>query len=137
MRASALGELPLEVEKVGGDWKRQQTIDVVGINNADQSLLLGVSLWDQSLAGIGPMHDLITKTPAFVPKEGKWSIFYAGFASGGWSKNAAAFTEQIINREGKGKNWKAVGFKLLDLDQVDTDLGRWNNGYHKPLLNGQ
>ena len=137
MRASAHGELPLEVEKVGGDWKRQQTIDVVGINNADQSLLLGVSLWDQSPAGIGPMHDLVTKTPAFVPKEGKWSVFYAGFASGGWSKDAAAFTEQMINREGKGKNWKAVGFKLLDLDQVDTDLGRWNNGYYKPLLNGQ
>ncbi|MCI0393776.1 MAG: ATP-binding protein [Chloroflexi bacterium] len=130
LRASAYGKIPVTVEKVGGDWKRTQAFDVVGINEATQNLVLGNCLWRDSAADAGVMRDLVTRTSAIVPKKGEWSVLYLGFASGGWSEEAADLAEQLATTEAPGKNWHVAGVKLLDLKQVDTDLAHWSNGVH-------
>ncbi len=129
MRAGDRKEVPLEFESVGGEWKRNQALDVVGINKSKKCLLLGTALWQPEMADTGTMRDLINKTASVVPKGGHWSVYYAGFSAGGWANDAASLVQKTIDRNGTGKNWKAIGFQLLDLEQVDDDLNRWSNGH--------
>jgi len=128
LTASAYGDLPFEIETAGGEWKRNHTFDVVGINKTTQTLLLGSSLWRPEAADPNVIQNLITTTRYVVPKEGQWSVFYMGFSAGGWADGITPSIERMIEREGEGKNWKSVGFRLLDLEQVDADLYRWSNG---------
>jgi AAA+ ATPase superfamily predicted ATPase len=127
LKASAHRELPAEVEKVGGEWKRSQTVDVVGIDKTTQSVVLGSALWRSTAADPGIVRDLIARTPDTLPKKGSWSVYYVGFSAGGWTEDAPDLIQKMINRNGSGKNWRATGFKLLDLVQVDADLCRWSN----------
>jgi len=128
LRASAHADLPLEVEKVGGEWKRSQTFDVVGINQTEKQMILGTALWRSEAADPGVIRDLIARTDDALPKKGQWSVYYAGFSASGWSEDAADLIQKMIDRNGNGKNWRATGFRLLDLQQVDEDLYRWSNG---------
>ena len=125
LRASAHEELPVQVEDVGGAWKRTNYFDVVGISRAHNHLVLGSSLWNQRAADLSAMQTLMEKTSSIVPKGGKWSVYYVGFASGGWTKEARALAEELI-RNGTGRNWKPAGLRLMDLQQVDADLTRWS-----------
>jgi hypothetical protein len=63
-----------------------------------------------------------------LPKKGQWSVYYAGFSAGGWTADAADLIQKMIDRNSIGKNWRAAGFRLMDLQQVDDDLRRWSNG---------
>lgn len=130
LRASACGEIPLTVEKVGGSWKRNLAVDVVGINKSTQHLLLGSCLWRDTAAGPGVIRDLVSRTPAMIPKKGNWSVHYVGFAANGWTQEAAGTAAKTVESEASGKNWRANGVRLLDLYQVDADLLRWSNGAH-------
>ena len=116
------------VEKVGGEWKRSQTLDVVGIDKTTHSVVLGSALWRSAAADPGIVRDLIARTSDALPKKGSWSVYYLGFSAGGWTEDAPDLIEKMIDRNGSGKNWRSTGFKLLDLDQVDADLRRWSNG---------
>jgi HTH-type transcriptional regulator/antitoxin HigA len=45
-----------------------------------------------------------------------------GFARDGWSDPAHAFAQELTAAQPSGKNWRALGMKLLDLLQVDRDM---------------
>jgi uncharacterized protein len=130
LRASAASELPVEVEAVGGDWKRNQSIDVVGLNPAKQHLILGRALWDKPPAELNVIQELLNQTASVVPKKGQWSVYYVAFSSAGWTEQAMTGASRMTERNGRGKNWQAVGVRLVDLDQLDADLRRWSNGVH-------
>ncbi|MDX1613079.1 MAG: ATP-binding protein [Candidatus Promineifilaceae bacterium] len=129
LRASAYNELPLEIEKVGGEWKHSQCIDVAGVGHGSRSLVLGTALWGDNVADSGVIRDLIKRTPDIVPDNEQWSVYYLGFSAAGWNEDARAMSERMIASEAAAENWQPVGIKLLDLEEVDADLSRWSNGY--------
>ena len=109
---------------MGGAWQRTNFFDVVGISRPQNHLVLGSSDWNRRPADLSAVQALVEKTSSIVPKGGKWNVFYVGFAAGGWTKEARALAAELT-RNGKGKNWKPAGVRLLDLEQVDADLTRW------------
>lgn len=125
LRASAAGEIPCHVQDVGSIWKRTQEFPVVGINQMDQTLVLGNCLWRDTPAGIGAVQELVMRTASAVPEEGNWTVYYLGFASAGWTDEAKLLAEKVIRSEGGTRNWQAAGIKLVGLSEVEADLDRW------------
>ncbi len=74
------------------------------------------------LVGRSALHDLVSKMEEIVPQRGDWTVYYLGFARGGWTKAATAFANEQIK---PGTNWRVEGMRLLNLEQVDADLVRW------------
>ena len=125
LRASSQGEIPVHVEQVGGVWARSYACDVAGISKEENGLVLGVGSWNSGLADLGMLQELVMKTPAIVPQEGHWKVYYLGFAGGGWDDDAIAYAKNLITNGVSGKNWRPVGARLLNLEEVDSDLIRW------------
>jgi AAA+ ATPase superfamily predicted ATPase len=125
LRASARGEIPLDIEEVGGAWTRTQNIDVVGINNRQKHLVVGSCQWDSSPADLDLIRDLVAKTAVMVPKDEPWALYYLGFASNGWTDDAIKQATKIIQR-GLSNKWRFAGVKFLDLDGIVLDLTRWS-----------
>jgi AAA+ ATPase superfamily predicted ATPase len=126
LRASSQGEIPVPVEQVGGAWARNYECDVVGISKEENSLVLGTCLWNSEPADLSVIQDLVMTTPALVPQGGQWSVYYLGFASGGWTEEASSYASSLMSSGVSGKNWLHVGARLLDLDKLDSDLIRWS-----------
>jgi len=123
LRAGARGQLPFMPDQVGSAWTRRAQIDVVGINTMEKTLFLGESKWSPQPVGRATLQALVAKTAEFVPKQGNWTVYYLGFARGGWTREAVAFAGAQSGLS--GINWRTAGMRLLDLAQVDADLSRW------------
>jgi len=125
LRASACGNLPFMPDQVGSTWTRQAQVDVVGVNSMEKTLILGECKWSPQQVGRDVLNDLVDKTACVVPVHGHWTVYYLGFARGGWSNEAAAFARALNQTSSTGANWHTAGMRLLDLGQIDTDLTRW------------
>jgi hypothetical protein len=112
-------------DQVGSLWNREAQIDVAGINTMDKTLILGECKWDKRIMDLGVLTGLISKTEKIVPKDGNWRVYYLGFARSGWTQQAKTFSESLPKANVTGKNWKAAGMLLKDLEQVDRDLDEW------------
>ena len=113
-------------DKVGSAWSKHTQVDVVGINRMQKTLILGECKWTLSPVKKSVLSDLIEKKTAhIIPKDGRWQVFYLGFARSGWSAEAQAYEQEINQAAPSGANWQAAGMRLLDLEQVDDDLARW------------
>jgi hypothetical protein len=126
LRAGVSGRLPFMPDQVGSTWTRKAQIDVAGINRMEKTLILGECKWDRHQIDIDVLKGLIQKTDEIVPKEGKWKVFYLGFARAGWSNAAIEYAAQVSKIKQEGSNWLGTGMDLLDLERVDEDLGQWN-----------
>lgn len=128
--ASAHDEIPLPVEHVGSEWKRTYTIDVVGVSEEARSLVLGCCLWNEQPADLRPFEELVQRTSATIPiGEEDWSVYYIGFAAGGWSEKAQTQAKTVVLEDKAGRarrKWQPVGIRLIDLATVDADLARWS-----------
>lgn len=119
------GDLPLLPDKVGSVWTPKMQIDVVGVNSMKKSLILGECKWNRGLSGPDVLTKLTDGTSVVVPSNGKWTVYYLGFARGGWTKAAQEYAEMISTSTLSGTNWTSAGMKLLDLDRIDRDLLSW------------
>lgn len=128
--ASAKKEIPLPIEDVGGEWKRSFAIDVVGMNEIERCLVMGVCHWGDEPAGPEPLLELVEKVSNILPRNTEdWQVYFLGFASAGWQEAVTRDPMKLINENRAGRNrsrWQEVGVKLLDLNQVDADLDRWS-----------
>ena len=68
---------------------------------------------------------LIGKTEEFIPAEGRWWVYYLGFARGRWTDAAGQFASNFHHKT-TGENWQRVGIELITLEQVDNDLSTWS-----------
>ena len=126
LRAGAKGELPYLPDQVGSAWNAKAQIDVVGYNSMDKTLILGECKWTRNTNKPKIIKELIEKkVNRIVPKEGNWEIFFTGFSRSGWTPNALAYENQIIEELPSGINWSTSGIRLVDLDQLDQDLQKW------------
>jgi hypothetical protein len=126
LRASANNEVPLPVEQVGSSWMRNYTFDVMGINRPERSLVLGVCSWESLPIDSSILRNLVARTPTIVPDEGEWSVYFLGFAQNSWTEDAQDFVSELARAGVIGENWRSVGVRLLNLEQVDADLISWS-----------
>jgi AAA+ ATPase superfamily predicted ATPase len=126
LRASGEGEFPVMIEQVGSAWKRNFYFDVVGINRMEKILVAGSCQWQNGPADLGAIRDLVMQAPSLIPRDEPWRVYYLGFASGGWSRDALDLADRLV-RSGKAEhNWRVEGVQLLDLARVDADMARWS-----------
>ena len=131
LRASDEGRLPVPVEDVGGEWRRSFMIDVAGISRAEKTLILGISHWDETPAGLDEIEAVAERTRSIVPKdEHDWTVYYVGFSAGGWTAEAQRRAESVVREarpSSRARNqWRTAGICLLDLADVDRDLADWS-----------
>ena len=120
--------MPVFVEQVGSAWTRAAQVGVVGINSMEKTLVLGECKWGPEPSGRSIVTELVEKTGEIVPSQGQWQVYYLGFARAGWTAASHAFAQEIAHAPQAGKNWRAIGMRLLDLAQVDHDLEQWAGG---------
>ncbi len=125
IKAQTHGEFPLSIEDVGSAWTRKQNYDVVGIHRAERNLVLGVCVWKDEPAEVDALYDLIAQTAAALPATHGWKVYYLGFSAGGWTDEACSLAEKISSSGLEEAKWQTAGMRLLTLDEVDADLGRW------------
>lgn len=126
LRATGHACLPFLPDQVGSAWTRKAQVDVVGINSMEKTLILGECKWSPKAMGRDVLETLVQKTAEFVPPEGRWRVYYLGFARGGWLSEAQSFAKTFGKAKLEGENWNAAGMSLLDLSQVDQDLQEWS-----------
>jgi len=126
LRASVHDRLPFQPDQVGGAWTKKAQVDVIGINSMEKTLILGECKWSPRPIDRDVLEDLISKTEEFVPAEGRWKVYYLGFARGGWTEAARQFACYSQTTKTSGNNWQSVGIELITLEQVDNDLSAWS-----------
>ena len=126
LRNARSTHLPFLPDQVGGAWTRKAQVDVVGINTMEKTLILGECKWSPKAMDRNVLEDLVQKTDEFVPSEGRWRVYYLGFARGGWLSEAQSYAKTFGTTKAQGENWNATGMSLLDLSQVDQDLRDWS-----------
>ena len=123
------GALPVSVDEVGAEWASSYMIDVVGINETEQCLVLGDCYWREEPVGLEELEVLIKKTPHVIPKgDGEWRVHYALFSASGWSDEAHARADWLMKTSAttRGRQrWRPDGIHLVDLPTVDRDLTEW------------
>lgn len=129
VRASLAGEIPVTIEAVGSEWTRSSLVDVVGIDEANRSLVIGSCYWERENLGFSLIQEMIRRTQMVLPDEHEgYSVYYLGFSAAGWSDEVKANAEEYVAALGTGRNkttWHSAGIRLLSLDEVDQDLTRW------------
>ncbi len=126
LRASVHDRLPFQPDQVGGAWTKKAQVDVVGINAMEKTLILRECKWSPCPIDRDVSENLIDKTDEFVSSEGRWRVFYLGFARGGWTEEARQFAHRFNTTKIAGDNWQSVGIELITLEQVDYDLSTWS-----------
>jgi AAA+ ATPase superfamily predicted ATPase len=123
LKASALKRLPFEADQVGSAWTKKAQVDVVGINRMEKTIYLGECKWGTHSCGRDIIVDLVGKTGEVIPPEGHWRVYYLGFARAGWTDAAQTYAQETKGQQ--GSNWVIEGTELLQLEQIDQDLTKW------------
>lgn len=127
LRAGAFGALPFMPDAVGSAWNRTVQIDVVGINTMEKTLVLGECKWTLEAAPRKVIAELVEEKAAqIIPEQGQWRVYFLGFSRSGWSSSAESYATTSQQTPPTGKNWICAGVRLLDINQIDTDLVAWS-----------
>ncbi|WP_374686616.1 ATP-binding protein [Promineifilum sp.] len=127
--AAGHGALPAAVDEVGAEWASSYEVDVVGIGEETQSLVLGDCYWRAEPLGLEAVEALVKKTAHLIPKQGdEWRVHYVLFSAAGWTEAAAARAEWLATTSATARGrqrWRPEGVRLVDLATVDRDLTEW------------
>ncbi|MDX1417606.1 MAG: ATP-binding protein [Candidatus Promineifilaceae bacterium] len=129
MEASHSDILPVPIEHVGSEWKSDFMIDVVGIDNASKSLIIGDCFWREDPIDAKSVEKLIRKTSTILPDHEGWTVYYLVFSANGWTAKAESQVQTFIEKATSRarKSWETAGIRLVTLDQVSSDLDRWSS----------
>jgi len=121
--------LPLPVENVGSEWKSDFMIDVVGIDNDSKSLILGDCFWREEPIGVKSVEQLVRKTSTILPDHEGWTVYYIVFSATGWTAKAESQAKSVIQKATNRarKSWDTAGIRMVNLEQICSDLDRWSN----------
>ena len=126
LRAGAAGSLPYLPDKVGSAWNAEAQVDVVGLNSMEKTLILGECKWTRTPNDRKAIAALVEeKSEKIIPRQGNWNVFFVGFSRAGWTSGALTYQEKINQQPPAGKNWKANGMLLVELDQLDQNMRKW------------
>ncbi|MCP5096101.1 MAG: ATP-binding protein [Chloroflexi bacterium] len=122
--SSAKGKIPMQVDEVGSEWKKDTELSVVGVNSETNSLVIGDCFWREEEAGLDELEILIEKAAKIMPNE-PVNVYYIGFSSNGWAADVQAQAEAIVSKRCR-KKWNFKGVYLVGLDEVNADLLHWS-----------
>lgn len=129
LRASLIGEIPVAVEAVGSEWSRTSTVDVVGVDEANRSIVVGGCYWQGEPLGFGLIQEMVKRSQAVLAGDwGEYSVYYLGFSALGWGEGVKEQAERYVAMAGSGRgktNYRPSGIRLLSLAEIDHDLARW------------
>lgn len=121
--AAVAKELPFP-NQIGPVWNEAVEIPICGIETLTRTLILGECRWTPRPARTNVLLELIEKTNKLVPP-GDWKVYFLGFSRSGWTSKAHAYARKVNKHPVSGANWRSMGFRLVTLDQLDTDLWKW------------
>lgn len=102
-------------------------LDVVGVNTMRGQLVIGECKWGNAPVDESVLRELVEKSARqVIPAGREWQVYFLAFARSGFNAAALAYADEINRSLPAGSNWKCVGMRLLDLDQVDRDLIAWS-----------
>ncbi|MCA9932152.1 MAG: ATP-binding protein [Anaerolineales bacterium] len=122
--AGTKGIVPLPVDEVGSEWKKDTELSVVGVSSETNNLVIGDCFWRETEAGMDELELLVDKAMKIMPNESQ-TVYYIGFSAGGWTSEALTQAEAVVNKR-RRKKWKLAGVRLVGLDEVNADLEQWS-----------
>ncbi len=128
LTASAMGVLPIEVDEVGSEWASRYMLDVVGVNERTNDLLIGDCYWSDEPLDHQAIIKLMDKTTTIASNINKGEVsdvHYTLFSSAGWNKDAHLYAETLVASDIRRKYWRLRSVELIDLDRLDRDLITW------------
>jgi AAA+ ATPase superfamily predicted ATPase len=116
LQQAQAGLLPFAPDNVGSHWSRDVQVDVVAVAWRERQILLGECKWGDRPVNRAVVTELVEqKTPKVLrglPDKGQgWTVHYTFFGR-------ASFTEAAQTEAA------AVGARLLNLEQMERDLGK-------------
>lgn len=121
--ASAQKKIPLQVDEVGTEWKKNGELRVVGHSEVG-TLVIGDCFWRETAAGLDALEEFLDKANKVMPNEA-YEVYFVAFAARGWSPEALKQAAAVAKRRSR-RRWKLKGISLLGLDEVDNDLREWS-----------
>ena len=125
LRASSRGRLGYPIERVGGAWVRTTELDLVGIDEASKTMVIGCTLWREAKQDVTAIYQLLQNAVTVIPKDEAWQVHFALFASGGWAEDAMNNASGIVHGGQRNVAWTPATVELLSLEDVDRDLASW------------
>lgn len=87
------GQLSFAPDRIGRWWNDTEEIEVVALNQAEQTILVGDCHWIDSLVGLGELNDLRHKA-AHLNRSGEWrTLKYALFSKAGFTADLQTIAE--------------------------------------------
>ena len=122
--ASANKKIPLQIDEVGSEWKKNTELSVVGYSEEAGTLVIGDCFWLETAAGLDALESFLEKANKIMPNE-PVDIYFTLFSAKGWTDEAFTQAEAVAKRRSR-KRWRLQGIRLLSLDEVDHDLNVWS-----------
>ena len=101
-------KLPLSFTRVGRWWQGDKEIDVIGLNEKENIILLGECKWSKNKVGTELLEDLEIKSKNIKWKLGKRKEIFVLFSKSG-------FTRELENLAKKRKD-----LEVYDLDRLEN-----------------
>lgn len=125
--ASAQGAMGATFDRVGSAWTTKYFIDLVAIDQRARRLVLGACHWTEQSLDARALRTLLETADNVVPKRGEWAVDFIGFSAQGWTEEAEATARDIAVNGDSGRNWRTNSCRLLNLENVYTDLRQWSS----------
>ncbi|MCP4416269.1 MAG: ATP-binding protein [Chloroflexi bacterium] len=122
--ASANKKIPLRIDEVGSEWKKNSELSVVGYSEEAGAVVIGDCFWLEAAAGLDALDSFMGKANKIIANEAI-DVYFAVFSAKGWTDEAHRQAQAIVKRRSR-KQWNLQGVNLLDLDEVDRDLKEWS-----------
>lgn len=110
-QAVATGAFPVDCSRVGRWWYGEDEIDVVGVDDGTETLLLGECKWTNDPVGEGLLRSLEATEPEVRWRGENRTVVYTLFSKAG-------FTDELITLEGE-----RADLLLYDVDHVAATFG--------------
>lgn len=89
---AAQGTIPFWPEEVGSWWSRQAQIDLVAVQSARRSALLGEARWRRGKMSVADLDDLQARARRWLGDERGWELWYVLYSRSGFSEELQAHT---------------------------------------------
>ena len=123
--AASNGKIPIKIDEVASEWKRNKYIDIMGTSESEDALVLGYCHWSDDKVDPQVLIDnLINRDIVPMLPKGKSLVHFIGFSASGWL-NTRTKNEILEEACSVTRKWQPIDLKLLDLEEVDEDLFRW------------
>jgi hypothetical protein len=82
--------IPFWPEEIGSWWSSKAQIDLVAVQSARRSVLLGEARWRREKMSVADLDDLQARARHWLGEERGWELWYALYSRSGFSEELQA-----------------------------------------------